>query len=381
MVGRVGNAVKAAGAITEPLAIAGKALAPVGKGVGKIWTGTSGFTSGGGSESVKKIYQDRRAGNMESTRALRGNVAGEDLRLEAKTSLQALKDDRAADYQARLANVSSNTQNLDPKPMRDRMAQLEAMYKIKRKKVVDPETGMGLPDELDFSRSTLNRNSIKDVEAIIRDVEDWGTQAGDFTPVGMDVLHRKLNDFYSESKNSRGFVKSLENVVKDTVSAQVPEYKTMLENYSKSTSQINEIENALSLGTRSGSDTGIRKLITALKDNNEFRGSLIKVLDEANQGQLASKIAGYNLSSWTPTNFIGKGMEVGAITSLFAGVSPKIAIALSIASPRLVGELTGLIGGVVKQYEKMGKLLPTGVRNSLFQTGRIAATQGPTLLR
>ena len=371
MVGRVGNAVKAAGAATEPLSLMGRALPPIGKAVGVVGGGTTGFTTGAGKESVLKAYQSGRQGVSEFADAMRGNVTGDELRATAKSSLQAIKDDRAADYQARLASVTGNSTILDAKPVRDRVVQLKKMYNIK-----DNPDGT-----LDFSRSTLDRNAVGDVEHIIGTVDSWGTQAGDLTPVGMDILKRKLDDFYSESKNSRGFVTSLKNVVKDTIVKQVPEYGTMMENYAKSTSQINEIEGALSLGTRSGADTGIRKLLTALKDNNEFRGSLIKVLDEANNGELAAKIAGYNLSSFTPTNFIGKGMEVGAITSIFAGVSPKIAIALSMASPRLVGEFAYKLGGVVKQYEKMGKVFTPGIRNSLFQAGRVNAMQGPTPLQ
>jgi len=371
MVGKVGNVVKTAGAVTEPLSIAGRALPPLGKLAGVVGGGTTGFTTGAGKESVLKAFQSGRQGIPEFADAMRGNVTGDELRATAKSSLQAIKDDRAADYQSRLASVTGNSTILDVKPVRDRVVQLKKMYNIK-----DNPDGT-----LDFSRSTLDRNAVGDVEHIIDTVNTWGTQAGDLTPVGMDILKRKLDDFYSESKNSRGFVASLKNVVKDTIVGQVPEYKTMVENYAKSTSQINEIESALSLGTRSGADTGIRKLLTALKDNNEFRGSLIKVLDDANNGELAAKIAGYNLSSFTPTNFIGKGMEIGAITSMFAGVSPKIAIALTMASPRVVGEFVYKLGGVVKQYEALGKRFTPGIRNSLYQAGRIGAMQGPTLLR
>jgi hypothetical protein len=370
MVGRAGAVIGKTGAAIDPLTLAGKVVAPVVNAGGKLAAGSLGFTTGGGRESINKAFQAGQEGIPEFTQAMRGNVTGEELRSSAKSALQVIKDDRAADYQKRLANLQSNNSvfpstafQIDPKPVRDRTAQLEKMYNIKR----DPKTG-----ELDFSRSTLDRNAIGDVENVIKTVEDWGSQPGDLMPVGMDILKRKLDDFYSDSKNSRGFVTSLKNVVKDTIINQVPEYKTMLKNYEQSSAQISEIETALSLGTRSGADTGIRKLISALKDNNEFRGSLIKILDDANGGELAAKIAGYNLSPLTPTRLVGQGLSIGAVSSLFYGFSPQVAVALTMASPRIVGELVQAIGYASKQADKVKKIFPTGVRQGAFQAGRAA---------
>lgn len=359
LVGKIGTGAKIAGSAIDPINLTAKALTPVVGLGGKVVSGTTGFTTGAGKESVKKAYEAGLNNIPEFKQTLR-DMPLEGLRVEAQGSLQSIKDARSLDYQNKLGNISQSTTDLNFKPVKDNLAQLELAYNIKRNK----------DGTFDFSRSTVDRNAVNDIETIINTVDEWGSQAGDLTPKGMDILKRKLDDFYSESKNSRGFVTSLKNKVKNTIVDQVPEYKTMLKNYEKTSNEITEIEKSLSLGNRTSIDTGLRKLMSALKDNNEFRGNLIQKLDEANQGQLATKLAAINLSSWTPNSLMGKGIDIAAIGSLFYGFSPQMAIALGTASPRVVGELAYRLGQGARHLEQVKQLAPLGARQAVQQIGR-----------
>jgi len=361
---KTGSSLSKIGSTIEPLSLMGQAIKPAVNVGGKILAGSTGFTTGAGADSVRQAYKAGKENIPEFQQIMRENPPIETIRDTANSSLQAIKNDRATDYQTRLSSISNNVQDLNINPVRTRLAQLEKMYNIKR-----------TPDGLDFSRSTLDKNSLGDIENVINTVDDWGKQQGDLTPVGMDILKRKLDDFYSESKNSRGFVTSLKNEVKNTIVNQVPEYKTMLGNYEKSSAQINEIEKALSLGKRASIDTGIRKLMTALKDNNDFRGSLVKILDDANGGQLATKLAAYNLKSWTPQSLMGKAIDVTAIGTMMYAVSPKLAIAFATASPRVVGEFAYRLGQAARQQERIKRIFPAGVRQTATQTGRYTQPQ------
>jgi len=373
--GRIGTAARTAGQAMEPLSIVGKGAGLVAKGTGKVASGTLGFTTGAGKESIDAAYRAGREKLPEFAEGMRGKIPGMELRETAKTSLQAIKNERARDYQTRLASITADTQTLDFTPVKERMKQLEKMYNIKRKRQpVDPDTGIQPPDELDFSRSTLDRNAVNDVDNIIRTIEDWGSQQGDFTPVGMDILKRKLDDFYTESRNSKGLVTSLKNIVKDSIIEQVPAYKEMLSNYENTSMVVKDIETSLSLGTKAGSETGIRKLVSALKDDNEFRMSMVKVLDDTNGGKLAEKIAGMNLSKMSPQSLMGKGIDIAAIGSLFYGMSPKMVIAMGMAAPRVVGELAYILGKASRRLEQMKRLFPAGLRQGAFQSGRIMNT-------
>lgn len=364
IVGKGGAMLKTAGSAIDPINASVAAVKPVVGLGGKVASGTLGFTTGAGKESIKKAYEAGVKAIPEFRQTLR-DMPLEGLREEAKTSLQSIKDARAADYRTRLNEISQNTTELNFKPVKDQTQKLMVAYNIKRN-----------PDgTLDFSRSTLDSNAVQDIEVVINTIDDWGSKAGDLTPTGMDILKRKLDDFYSESKNSRGFVTSLKTKVKETVVDQVPEYATMLKNYEKTTNQITEIEKTLSLGTKASADTGLRKLLSALKDNNEFRGSLISKLDEANNGQLATKLAAYNLSSWTPNSLMGKGIDIAAMGSIFYGLSPQVGIAISTASPRVVGELANLLGKSVRHSEVIKRLAPLGVRQASTQIGRYTQPQ------
>jgi hypothetical protein len=366
LIGKAGSIASKAGRVLDPV---GMTMTGAGKAAdlaGDIASGFTGFTTGAGKESVKQAYRSGADGISDFRQAMKGNVTGDVVRAESKTALQTIKDARAADYRNKLTEVTGDTVTLDIKPVRDQMTKLEFAFGIKRDK-----DGI-----LDFSRSTIDRNAVKDVEHIIKTVEDWGTQPGDFSPAGMDILKRKLDDFYTESKNSKSFVTSLKNTVKETIIDQVPVYKEMLGNYEKTSRQIADIEQSLSLGNRTGADTGIRKLMSALKDNNEFRGSMIKALDEANQGQLASKLAGLNMQSMTPTSLMGKGIAIGGISSIFYALSPSVAVALSVASPRVVGELAYMIGKATQSADTIKKLTSIGPRQASFQAGRIANIPG-----
>lgn len=358
-ISKLGTIAKTVGNTIEPLSLASKPIEYAGKGAGTILSGTAGFTTGAGGESVRQAF---RAGK-EKIPAFK-EAMGEpvvNLQTNAKSALQTIKDGMKRDYVDRLDKLKTNTTQLDINPVKANLGQLQKDYNITRNS----------KGEFDFSRSTLDRNSYTDVENIIKTVEDWGNAPGDLTPRGMDILKRKLDDFYSENKNSRGFVTSLKNTVKDTIGGQVPEYKTMLGNYEKTSSQIDEIEKALSLGKKSGADTAIRKLLTSLKENNEFRGTLIKQLDEANGGSLSSQLAAHNLKSWTPTSFMGKAVDIAAISGLMYALSPKLGVGVAMASPKVVGELAYTLGKLAKQYENVKKITPpAGARQALTQTGR-----------
>lgn len=369
-VSKYGATVAKIGNVIEPLSVVGLATKPITKGSGKLLSGTTGFTTGAGADSVKQAFKAGKEGIPEFKQALKEPVEG--LQQTARTSLQTIKDRMREDYSTRLAGIKTNTTTLDYKPVKEKLGKLETDYNIKR--VVDKEGNT----TFDFSRSTLDRSSVKDVENIIHTIEDWGKQPGDLTPRGMDILKRKLDDFYSDSKNSRGFVTALKNTVKDTILKQVPEYKTMLGNYEKSANQITEIEKTLSLGKKASADTAIRKLLSALKDNNEFRGTLIKALDDANGGQLATKLAAHNLQSLAPSSFMGKAIDISAIAGLMYAVSPKLAVGFAMASPRIVGEFAYQLGQAAKLAEKAKKIVPAGVRQAATQFGRYTQPQQST---
>lgn len=368
-IARAGKIVGNIGKAAEPLTLATKAASVPAKLTGNVAAGTVGFTTGAGKASILKAFE----GGKELTDAMRGKVSGEDILGTAKGALQSIKDDRAATYLPRLNDLSQNVTQLDMIPITDTLGKLEKSFNIKRN--VNPQTGAV---SLDFSRSTINKSAVADVKDIISLVEDWVSDPAYQTPSGLDILKRKLGDFYSDSKNSRALVTSLKNKVKETIIGKVPEYAKMVKDYEKSSDFIDEITRTLSVGDKATADTGIRKLMTTLKDNYDFRKELIGKVDEAAGSNLQSQIAGYNLSGLTPQGFMGKTFDVGILYSAIAMADPKIASALAFASPRVVGEFVNAFGKMYQAQKKAQTIVTPSVRQGAFQAGRMLNTPAMT---
>lgn len=357
---KAGEVASAVGKATEPLSVAGKVLSPVVKTAGEVGSGTLGFTTGSGKASIQKAFE----GGKDFTDAMRGKVSGEEILSTTKGALQSIKDDRAATYLPRLQDLSKNTKQLDMTPIKNTLGSLKKAFNIR-----DNPDGT-----LDFSRSTINKNAVGDTEQIISIVDDWLNDPVYQNPSGLDILKRKLDDFYSESKNSRVLVSALKNKVKETIVKEVPEYALMVKDYEKSSNFIDEITRTLSVGDRATADTGIRKLMTALKDNYDFRRDLMGKIDDATGNNIQSKIAGYNLSGLTPQGFMGKSFDVGILAGAFLAADPKIASALVLASPRVVGEFMNVFGKLYNTEQKIRSIVKPSIRQGAFQTGRAANT-------
>src|SRR3972149_7589680 len=114
----------------------------------------------------------------------------------ARNGLQKIKDVRSSEYLKEFDQIKGMKQELSFSDVINKKNKLMKEYGIVRN-----------PDStLDFSRSTLDKKSWKDVENVIETINDWGTKPGDLTPRGLDTLKRRLDDFWSETKNSRALI-------------------------------------------------------------------------------------------------------------------------------------------------------------------------------
>jgi hypothetical protein len=358
-VAKAAEMMRKAGRYTDPLNMAVT-------GAGKVIGGTAnrvvapmvGQLTGAGAEPIRTAF----SGGKDFRNAMRGKTTSQDILGNAKDALGEIKMERGQTYLSRLNELKQSGVTLDFAPIRSKLDNLMSNYNIKR-------LGNG---ELDFSRSTLDKNAVNDMERIIKQVDGWGTQQGDLSPAGFDVLKRQLDDFYSPNKNSRAFVTSLRNEVKREITRNVPEYAVMTKDYELASGVINEMERALSMGNRASADTAIRKLTQSLKDNQGFRRSLIEKMDAYGTGKLKDQISGNVMSAAMPQSALGRYFDLGIGSSLFFGANPKIAALAAISSPRVVGELTNAIGRIYKLSGKFRAGIPKGTSQAAFQTGRVA---------
>jgi hypothetical protein len=207
---------------------------------------------------------------------------------------------------------------------------------------------------LDFSRSALrfNTQAQKDITQIFETMKDFGLRKGDRSAVGIDNLKQALGDLYTPSGQARAFVQSVKDTTRKVLSG-IKGYDELSKNYGQKSDLIDELVKGLSLGDKTSVDTSFRKLTSALRQNNEFRQELIQELDKATGGSLLPKIAGQQLSSWTPRGLAGTVAGVGGTAGAVTGNFLPVIKALALSSPRLVGELTNILGISARK----GKLL------------------------
>jgi len=354
-VAEVGNAISKVGNTVDPLLTAGRVIKPIAKeltssGLG-ILTGTQGDVIKEAMNPTKDYWD-----------ALRKKVSPEDIVNKAEDAFQNIKNTRSSEYQDKLAQISKNTTPIDITPIKEEMNNLLDKFNIK--KGIDPETGQ---INYDFSRSVLGKTATNDVQSIINDVENWGSKVGDNTASGLDILKRRVGDFWSPSSEARAFVQGIKSKVKSEIVKNVPEYEGMVKGYEDASDLLKDLK-TLSIGKGANTDMVFRKVQQSLRQNFEVRKQLVGELEKNGATGLTQNIAGQQLSTFEPRGIAKLGAAGAAYYIIDKLKNPYYLLSLLASSPRLIGETVGGISA-------LGNSIPSGVANSLskmaFQAGRI----------
>ena len=359
-ISKVGKIISQTGKIIEPLTapikvgglVTEKILKPVAKGA-------LGFTTRMGPESIGRAMK----GTKEFREATLGRISEETIVGEARSGLQVIKDERAADYVQRLSQLKKSTVQLDVIPIKKHLDDLLNRYGVKR----NPQ------GDLDFSRSTFDRKARRDIKAITETVESWGSQIGDNTVIGFDTLKRQLDDFYSPSKNSETFVTSLRNKVKGEIVNQVPEYGQMTKNYAELSDTINSIEKGLALKDKFEVEKAMKRLTSKMRGDSKFSRSLIEMIEEKSGKPIGDLIAGSQAREWYPTTLPGAVMLGGGGLLAYL-IKPELLTIAITTSPKIVGMTLNLLG---ETAYKMGKIPKSEISAFTFQIGRMKRQIAP----
>jgi hypothetical protein len=311
----------------------------------------TGATTSRGANSVEQALQ----GSKEFTGAMRGDISEGQIAESAKDALGAIREKRGDAYRAQLEKVKNSKEDIPIEDIKAKADEWLTKYNVKR----TPE------GDLDFSRASTSSKSANDIKQVYEMVQEWGSKPGDTSPAMLDILKRRLDDFYAEGNTSRAMVTSLRNAVKDKLVKTVPEYSKMVEDYEKSSELIKEMEQALSLGHKSAADTAIRKLTVAISEDKGFRRDLMQVLDQSGDKNVSAMVAGLAMKPVLSKSLgtITTATTVGSLAALMH--NPLIAGLIPLASPRVVGELSVALG-------KLGKAAPYGRGTGVlaYQVGR-----------
>lgn len=347
---KVGRALTTAGNVTNPINAVTKPVGLLSRGVSQ----GLGVTTGAGNQSVMEAFRAGERGGSYG-KSFRDNMRGKEPQdaviSDAKAALSKMVDERRKEYNQGMAATKANKAVLDYAPV---------------------ETAMqDLVDTLFHGPvSTTDKASLGLAKEVGKTIDEWkknfpAPTAEDFDRLKIKIDNLKPN-WTQETGDQGRIIATMYNAVKNEIMAKEPTYAKTMKAYEESKAVQTEIEQALSLKKKSSKDAALRKLQSVLRDNaNTNYGSRVdnvKKLEATGAApNMMPKLAGQSLKSLAP-----RGLSKLATTGLLGGAmfQPQLLGLLPFTSPRLVGELTHLLGRA-KPKSGRGALLPA------YQAGQV----------
>jgi len=361
------------GLVGAAIPFAGKVLSTaakgVTKGVGKIAAETLGKTTGAGEFAIKEAFSNPSVMKFARQAGIDGVENLQEKALsDSFDSLRTIKNNRANSYISKLNEIKLDKTSQDEivNSVGERLKDLVSPDKFNIDIIPTPSGA-----KVDFSKSTLIDGQAA-VNKAINDLATWN----DYTPAGLDVLKKRLGDYTSQvpfRTPAKAFLTDIKVTLTKELENKVPKYKEMTNGYREASELIDEIEKGLSLKDKVSQDTAIRKLMSTMRQNNEFRKDLLSTLENIGGKDITGQIAGSTLASFTPRGLSGAvmGPAIGGF-SVYSLINPAtlptVLMYLAASSPRLVGEFVSLLGkissGIEKSGEAASKVTP-GLQNAL----------------
>jgi len=339
-----------------PIGLAGAKVLT--KGLGKGLAAGLGKSTGTSASTIVESFKNSNVVKFAREAGKDVTAFTDDIFNSVKSGLNSLRNIRAKDYQKSLAKIKLNNTQLDniTGGVRTKAVDLLEQFDIK---ITPPGERVG-GNLLDFSNSTIVKGQDV-VQKALNDVMRWV----DNTPVGLDKLKRRLFQFGDqlssrENKQAKLIVQDLAHSVDSGLKKNVKGYENMTSGYRKASELINEIERTLSIGGKKSKETGLKKILTSLRTNNEQRKELLSILDPQGKNDIVGRVAGAQLAEVLPRGLSGvfTPLAGGAIGVLNPSFIPQILALVALSSPRIVAELTNVLGRVTGQMIKVNKFSP-----------------------
>ena len=362
MIGKTGRMVETVGKAVDPLraavkgtgAVASKVIEPaISNVVGSLGTHT-------GAESIRQAAKAGFAGGERGAafaENMRGMVPAEKVVTDAKTALDAIRQERGAAYRAGMKGVAQSTDVLDFGKIDSALNEVKKIGTYKGK--------------------VLDRSASETWQKVSEVVDEWRqAEPKDFhTAEGMDALKKAIGDVRDSTQYgspSRKVADTVYHTIKKEIVQQAPEYSKVMGSYETASDLLKEIETTLSLNPKASVDTKLRKLQSVLRNNANTnygrRVELTQKLTEAGADTLMPALAGQMMQDFAPR---GLGRVVAGGNVIGGVVNPSLLAALPFQSPRLVGEAAYASGqGARLLAPGVNRAIPLGL--PAFQAGRIS---------
>ena len=325
-------------------------------GLGKVLPSVLGdLATGAGGSSVKGAFNAGLAGGDAAqafTDSLRGNTPWGQVVTDAKTALGNMRAQRNAAYRSGMADISKDATVLSFEPLD------KAMGDASKIKVFRGRSGAGPAQNLSKSTSKVQQE-------VADAIDNWKSldPIEYHTPEGFDALKQQLGDIrdqYDYNTPQRLVAENAYNAVRQTIADQAPAYNKVMQDYSKASDAVDEIQKELSLGKRGNPSTALRKLQSVMRDNANTswgdRATKAATLADNGAPNLLPALAGQALSPIIPRGLA----KYGDLAAAAAGglTNPLTLAALPLASPRVVGEAAYGLGAIGRGVTNMAQRLP-----------------------
>uniref|UniRef100_A0A6M3XVH6 Uncharacterized protein n=1 Tax=viral metagenome TaxID=1070528 RepID=A0A6M3XVH6_9ZZZZ len=366
---QAGKAASAIGRAVDPITMIGKTAKGVGKGAGNVVAQVEGFLTAKGADAFKKAWE----ASPDFRKAQTGIMSGRDISDAMIAGIYDIKNKRRAAYLDKMEQLPEYFQTpVDITPLKE---QWKTILKEHGLQVVEKVT-----DEGKIIRRVAHKGQVLVTPVgsqrlkYANKIQQWlDPQAK--TLMDLDALKKGLSELYETShRKNTGLLQGVKKRTDAFIKANDPSglYNELTSDYSKSSLLMDEASRTFSvpLDTKNAPlrDTVMRKMLTAMREDHDFRRVLIKSVEDAsNVKNIDELMAGYLLSAWTPGGIIGKGIAAGAGFQVLQGglgqLSGKMLAVLTLSSPRLAGEFIYQLGrgnnAVQKALSMAGKVFPT----------------------
>ena len=368
--GKIGKVAQTAGKVgraLDPAMAAGKVAGKVSKVTSTAVSEILGLTTGASATPIKIAFQSGRQGGAKGQAfvdSMKGKIPMDEVVEQARDAVGEMHQRKMADYREGIAGAFKDT----------------ADSPIDFAKVSD--TANKVLESGTFKGVDITKSSAKVKQAITESLEEWSKlDPSEFHTVeGMDAFRKSIGDVLESTPYGTPERKLAEKVyftVRKSIEAQAPGYGKVLKGYSEASSHLQDLEKALSLGSKAATETALRKLQATMRNDVTSaygkRGEYLKELKNAGGENLDELLAGQSLSPWTPRAL---GSRVGSLGAGAAGasgmISPTLLPAVLAASPRFIGGAAYRAGQATRPTAKLAEYMMKhpGVGQAAFQAGR-----------
>lgn len=347
IIGKAGEVAGNIGRAVDPLMAPVNAARAGTKAVGELLTHTGGTPL---QNAYKAGVEGGEAGDI-----FRGHMRGTSDSVEpvemAKRGLAGYRAERGKNYREGMGDITSIDRQMDPL---DRVLDFG-----KINKAVDETQRYHKFGVMDTNKPAA---AIRD--EMMGEIAQWqaAPPATYHTLEGLDALKKSLGGMMmnqTPGTPARAAASEIYNAVKKTIVEYDPKYAQVMKDYELASTQIRELERAMSLGEKASADTALRKLQSIMRNNVNTnygrRLELGKLLEENGAKHLMAALSGQSLNAWFPRGLGKIGAELAVLGGLSgAGHAGAGALgglgavaALPLMSPRLMGEVAHGAGRTV----------------------------------